>query len=398
LSPHAGGDADKRTGETAVAGFKVGVAEQLVNVSHAPTSLVTASYVTAAACGADSFWVPDHLNSLFPRSLGTPEYFGGARLAPKIDAYLEPWTVLGHMAARHRVRRLRLGIGVTDAGRRNPAVTAQAAATLHLLTRGRAILGIGTGEREGNEPYGVEWSKPVARFEEAIATIRALWDSGGQLVNRDSEYFPLRNALFDLPPYRGKWPEIWIASHGPRMLRITGRYADAWLPVIMMQPKNYAAGLEVIRSAASDAGRDPMSILPATGMFVFTGRSRDEVDEALSTPFAKTFAFNVPGKEWARHGAQHPLGADFTGVQDLLPQVLDKQTVLSYTKDVPVSLLKETLLTGTPEDVIDQAAEWRDHGLRYAVLCNASSMQPSLRRGLAATLPFAKIVRGLRRL
>ena len=38
------------------------------------------------------------------------------------------------------------------------------------------MLGIGVGEREGNEPYGVEWTKPVARFEEAIATIRALWD------------------------------------------------------------------------------------------------------------------------------------------------------------------------------------------------------------------------------
>jgi hypothetical protein len=34
----------------------------------------------------------------------------------------------------------------------------------------RAILGIGVGEREGNEPYGVEWTKPVARFEEAVAT------------------------------------------------------------------------------------------------------------------------------------------------------------------------------------------------------------------------------------
>jgi len=381
-----------------MAGFKVGTSELPVNVSHAPAALINANYLTAAACGADSFWVGDHLNSLFPRSLGTPEYYGAARLGPKIDACLEPWTLLGHMAARHRVRRLRLGVCVTDAGRRNPAVTAQAAATLHLLTRGRAILGIGTGEREGNEPYGVEWSKPVARFEEAIATIRALWDSRGQLVNRDSEYFPLRNALFDLPPYRGKWPEIWIASHGPRMLRLTGRYADAWIPVIMMRPTDYPAGLEVIRSAASDAGRDPMSILPATGLFVFTGRSRDEVDEALNTPFAKTFAFLVPGKEWARHGAQHPLGADFTGFQDLLPQVLDKETVLSYIKDVPVSLLKENLLTGTPDDVIDQAAVWRDHGLRYAVLVNASSMQPSLRRGLAAGLPFAKIVRGIRRL
>ena len=96
--------------------------------------------------------------------------------------------MLGHIAARNRLGRLRLGVGVTDSGRRNPAVTAQAAATLHLLTRGRAILGIGPGEREGNEPDGVDWSKPVARFEEAMATIRALWDSGGELVNRDSPY------------------------------------------------------------------------------------------------------------------------------------------------------------------------------------------------------------------
>ena len=108
----------------------------------------------------------------------------GRRLARAVDD-------AGHLAARNRIGRLRLGVGVTDAGRRNPAVTAQAAATLHLLTRGQAILGIGTGEREGNEPYGVDWSRPVARFEEAIATIRALWDSGGELVTRDSPYFPV---------------------------------------------------------------------------------------------------------------------------------------------------------------------------------------------------------------
>ena len=92
------------------------------------------------------------------------------------------------------------------------------------------------------------------------------------------------------------------------------------------------------------------------------------------------------------------MGVNSAGAQDLLPQVLDEQTVLSYTKDAPVSLLKEILMTGTPEEVIDQAAEWRDHGLRYAVLGNVSSLQPSLRRGLGATLPFAKIIRGLRRL
>ncbi len=378
--------------------FRVGVAEQPLNVPYAPAALVNATYLIAAASGADSFWLPDHLNSFLPRAVAVPKYVGAARLAPKIDAYLEPWTVLGNVAARHRVGRLRLGIGVTDAGRRNPAVTAQAAATLHLLTRGRAILGIGTGEREGNEPYGVDWSRPVSRFEEAVATIRALWDSGGELVTRDSPYFPLRNALFALPPYRGTWPEIWIASHHPRMLRITGRYADAWIPQLVFRAKDYAAGLEVIRGAASDAGRDPLSILPAMAFFVLTGRSREEVDDALSSPFAKAAGLNLPGEVWARHGLRHPMGLDSAGAQDLLPQILDEQTVLSYTKDVPISLLREGSLTGTPEEVIDQAAEWRDHGLRYAVVGNVSSLQPSLRRGLAATLPFAKIIRGLRRL
>ena len=378
--------------------FKVGVAEWPFTARYSPTALVRASYLTALAARTDSFWLADHLVSVSPRSIATPKYVGAARIVPKIDALLEPWTVLGHLAARNRLGRLRLGIGVTDAGRRNPAVTAQAAATLHLLTRGRAILGIGTGERENNQPYGVDWSKPVARFEEAIATIRALWDSGGQLVTRDSPFFPLRNAVFDLPPYRGKWPEIWIAAHGPRMLRVTGRYADAWFPVLTFRPTDYAAGLEVVRSAASDAGRDPLSIIPANLRFVVTGRSRDEVDEALDSAVFKAYALNMPAEAWARHGARHPLGDDFTGLQDLTPQTLDEQTVLSYTSDVPLSLLQEGMFTGTPAEVIDQAAEWRDHGLRYVMVGNASAMQPNLRRGLAASVPFARILRGLRKL
>jgi phthiodiolone/phenolphthiodiolone dimycocerosates ketoreductase len=382
--------------EDTMCGFKVGLASEILNVRHSPTALVRANYLTAVASRVDSFWVDDHLNSLMPRAIATPQYLGAAKLIPKIDAYLEPWTMLGHLAARNRLGRLRLGVGVTDAGRRNPAVTAQAAATVHLLTRG-AILGIGTGEREGNQPYGVDWTKPVARFEEAIATIRALWDSGGQLVSRDSPYFPLRNAVFDLPPYRGKWPEIWIAAHGPRMLRATGRYADAWLPGIPQRPSEYQQRLEVVRTAASDAGRDPMSIIPAAWMFVMTGRTGDDVEEALNSDIAKAFALNASAEFWARHGVQHPLGADFSGMQDLIPQTMDKQTVLSYTTQVPVSLLKEAFLTGTPDEVIDQAAHWRDHGVRYIVVCNISTLQPSLRKGLAASIPLATILRGLKK-
>jgi phthiodiolone/phenolphthiodiolone dimycocerosates ketoreductase len=378
--------------------FQVGLGNQILNARFSATALARADYLTAVAAGLDSYWVGDHLNALFPRSLYKPEYVGVARIAPRIDANLEPWTVLGHLASGRRFARVRLGVGVTDASRRHPAVTAQAAATLHLITRGRAVLGIGVGEREGNEPYGVDWTRPVARFEEAVATIRALWNSGGEVVTRDSPYFPLRDALFDLPPYRGKWPEIWIAAHGPRMLRAAGRYADAWFPALLMTPEDYARGLEAVRAAASDAGRDPLSITPANWSFVVTGSSRDEVDEILNSTAARAFALNAPAELWASHGVEHPLGADFSGAQDFLPQTLDEETVLTYTKRVPDSLMRSAVLNGTPQEVIEQAAEWRDHGLRYLVVANVSILQPNLRRSVASGAPFFKILRGLKRL
>ncbi|MGE5694388.1 MAG: LLM class flavin-dependent oxidoreductase [Candidatus Sericytochromatia bacterium] len=380
-------------------GFRFGIVDGLVNSRLSPTVLPQMSSLTATATGADSFWVGDHLNAFLPRSIATPEHLGVVtKLVPKVDAILEPWTMLGYLAAHNRIRRLRLGVAVTDAGRRNPAVTAQGAATLHLLTRGRAILGIGVGEREGNEPYGVEWTRPVARFEEAVATIRTLWDSAGKLVSRDSPYFPLRNAVFDLPPYRGKWPEIWIAAHGPRMLQTAGRYGDAWLPFVVSRPNDYARALEAVRAAASDAGRDPMSITPAVQRTVVTGRNSDDVDEALDTVIIKASALAAPAEAWARHGVGHPLGADFSGVQDLVPQTIDEQTALSYAGKVPASLMKEVCFSGTPDDVIDQVAEWRDHGLQYWLVINGSVLNPHLRKGLAASLPYVKVLRGLNKL
>ena len=378
--------------------IRVGLSSQLLNSRYSPTMLARTNVRMAAASGVDSYWAADHLNSLFPRSIATPNYLGVARFIPKVDAQLEPWTMLGHLASRNRFGRLRFGVGVTDTNRRHPAVTAQAAATLHLISRGRAILGIGVGEREGNEPYGVDWTKPVARFEEAVATIRALWDSRGEPVSRESPHFPLRDAMFDLPPYRGKWPEIWIAAKGPRMLRATGRYADAWFPGLVSGPEAYASGLEAVRTAASNAGRDPSSVTPALSTFVVTGRSRDDVEQTLNCAAAKAFALIIPGQMWADHGVQHPLGHDFAGAQDLIPQTLDQHKVLSYTKNVPVSLLKAALLAGTPDEVIDQAAHWRDHGVRYLVVNNLSYLQPKLRKGLASGAPFFKILRGLKKL
>jgi phthiodiolone/phenolphthiodiolone dimycocerosates ketoreductase len=376
----------------------IGYLDLPLNSRLSATALLRPGYLTAAATGFDSYWLPDHLNNLVPRSLWSPEYIGAARLIPDADACLEPWTMLGRIAGWNRIARLRLGVAVTDAGRRNPAVTAQAAATLHLLTRGRAILGIGVGEREGNEPYGVEWNRPVARFEEALATIRALFDSHGELISRDSEFFPLRDAIFALPPYRGTYPELWVASRGPRMLRITGRYADAWFPSSVTRPDDYSERLDVICSAASDAGRDPRSVLPAVVLMAAVGNSRDAADEIVDAPLVRAMALCLPDAEWSRHGATHPLGAGFSGMQDIIPQTIDTESALSHIAQVPSTLLREATLNGTPDDIVDQAAEWRDRGVRHLTLLNVSVMQPKLRNGAATNAPLARLLRKLKRL
>jgi phthiodiolone/phenolphthiodiolone dimycocerosates ketoreductase len=67
-------------------------------------------------------------------------------------------------------------------------------------------------------------------------------------------------------------------------------------------------------------------------------------------------------------------------------------------RNVPVSLIKDALLSGVPEEVIDQAAEWRDHRLRYLVVANASMLQSSLWKGLTASASFFRILRGLKKL
>ena len=110
---------------------KFGVVEAPLHSRFAPMMAAEMGYRTATATGADSYWLPDHLNGFLPRAVMTPKYSGMARLVPDADAFLEPWTTLGSLAGRHRFSRTRLGIGVTDTARRNPAVTAQAAATLH---------------------------------------------------------------------------------------------------------------------------------------------------------------------------------------------------------------------------------------------------------------------------
>ena len=97
---------------------------------------------------------------------------------------------------------------------------------------------------------------------------------------------------------------------------------------------------------------------------MITGRSRDDVDEALDSKIVKFWGLSASDDDYRRHGAQHPLGAGFSGAQDLLPFNMDEQTALFHVAQVPPALLRETTLTGTPAEVLEGPGRWRDCGVR----------------------------------
>jgi phthiodiolone/phenolphthiodiolone dimycocerosates ketoreductase len=92
----------RREGAFGMTGLHVGVMNNTINSRYGPRPPVQADYLTAAGCGADSFWVADHLQSVLPPSMWTPKHVGAARVIPKMDAQLEPWTILGYLAG-HKV-------------------------------------------------------------------------------------------------------------------------------------------------------------------------------------------------------------------------------------------------------------------------------------------------------
>jgi alkanesulfonate monooxygenase SsuD/methylene tetrahydromethanopterin reductase-like flavin-dependent oxidoreductase (luciferase family) len=139
---------------------------------------------------------------------------------------VEGWTILSMAAAV--TRQVTVGSFVANVMNRHPAVLARMASTLQIASGGRLILGIGIGgaPRE-HAAYGIDFPEPkerVARLEEAVAVIRALWTGGP--VTRDSPFYPLHEATafpVPVPPSR-----IVIGGETPAGARLAGRIGDGW--------------------------------------------------------------------------------------------------------------------------------------------------------------------------
>jgi G6PDH family F420-dependent oxidoreductase len=139
------------------------------------------------------------------------------------------WSVLGAVA--QATERIDLMTYVTCPTQRyHPAVVAQKAATMQLLSDGRFTLGLGAGENLNEHVTGAPWPQLDIRHEklqEALDIITALF--GGETLTYRGEYLQTENAkLWDLPAVL---PRIAVAASGPRSCEIAGRQADAMIAV-----------------------------------------------------------------------------------------------------------------------------------------------------------------------
>jgi len=183
---------------------------------------------------------------------------------PYQPAFLDTWTLLSYVASR--TRSIRLAGNVLNLPLRQPAVLARAVASLDRLSGGRIELGIGAGAFwDAIEAMGgrrLSAGQAVVALEEAITIIRELWDTsqrGGVRVN--GTYYQVSGAKRGPAPAHNV--EIWIGAYKPRMLQLTGRLGDGWLPSLSYLPGGTAALEEmnrIIDEAAGAAGRSPSAV------------------------------------------------------------------------------------------------------------------------------------------
>lgn len=173
--------------------------------------------------------------------------------------YLDTWTLLSVLGAR--TSTIKIAPNVASLPLRPPVVLAKAAATLDLVTGGRVELGLGAGAFwDAIDAAGGVRRTPrqaVDALDEAIRLIRAFWAGGS--VRFEGEHY--RAPGLHAGPVPAHDIPIWVGAYKPRMMRLTGRLADAWVPSMgYADPPALPALSAALDEAAVAAGRAPTEV------------------------------------------------------------------------------------------------------------------------------------------
>lgn len=194
----------------------------------------------------ESGWLFDHFYPIFSDSAGP---------------CLEGWMALAALA--QATRRVRLGTLVTGVHYRHPAVLANMAATLDIVSGGRLEIGIGAGwNQEESGAYGIELGTPRQRsdrFEEACEVIVRLL--AHETTTFKGSYYELTDARCSPKPLQRPHPPICIGGSGERRtLRTAARFAQHW-NFVGGTVEQFGHARDVLYQHCADIGRDPAEIL-----------------------------------------------------------------------------------------------------------------------------------------
>jgi F420-dependent oxidoreductase-like protein len=201
------------------------------------------------SAGFTAAWVFDHFQALYGDATGP---------------CLEGWTLLAALGAA--TERIRLGTLVTGITYRHPSILATQVVTVDHVSDGRVECAIGAAWYvPEHRQLGIDFpsdGERISRLEETAQVLRLLMTTDD--ASFDGRFYQLDHATYRPRPVQQPHPPIWIGGSGNRLLRIAGRYADAWHG--LGDPAEFTRKTRLLDAAADAAGRDPASIPRAASL------------------------------------------------------------------------------------------------------------------------------------
>jgi probable F420-dependent oxidoreductase len=152
--------------------------------------------------------------------------------------------------------QLRLGCAVFVLPLHNPLHLAKAISSLDCLSHGRVEVGIATGGRgRPFAAFGVDDDRPVARFNEAVALMKACWTEAE--ISFDGDLWKLQSASMEPKPVQKPHPPLWFGGSVPAGMRRAVRHGDGFMGAGSQTTAHFAEQVKVVREELSAQGRDP---------------------------------------------------------------------------------------------------------------------------------------------
>ncbi|WP_323736767.1 5,10-methylenetetrahydromethanopterin reductase [Methanosphaera sp. ISO3-F5] len=250
--------------------------------------------------------------------------------------------------AAHETSTIHMGSGVSNPFVRNPVTIASATATLNEISDGRAIVGVGPGDKATMETLNLSWSKPVKTVKNAINDIRVLLN--GEKLDQGAHLNGIKKIESNIP--------IYMAAQGPMMLKASGEVADGCL-INASNSKDFEIAVPLIKEGIQKGGNKADYYFAA-----YTACSIDEnVDVAYNQ--AKTVvAFilaGAPDVVLERHNISVDVAVK---IRNALA-VYDFKTASSLVDE---NMIDAFSVCGTPEDISAKIEEFAKLGINEFVI------------------------------